>query len=969
MSPIERVLRALGESPEKGSNGDCLTRCPAHDDRSPSLSIKEMPDGRVLLHCFGGCAFEAILGAIGLTKRDLYPSGSGTPSSTARRGSPPPREPPAPENETGETPEPPQPDPAVVRKAIDWISEQLKLELCKNEGVLAWAQENYGFPPELVSERRDLGFWPEELTLESLLERAQANASADSADGAMEFDAAALLATGLFEFREVNSATPIMVNRLTFAYIEDGQRIYLAGRQLPDRPAWNNGAKYLKTMRRSEHRPYISAAVTGVLWGADILSTSLEELFVAEGLPDAVALSMEGLPVISAGTTRFSKDISETLLPQLQSLANRQRECGRDFRLVFIPDREFNSAGRRAVEVTAKQYSEAGINCQIIELPYGAAELTAIEELEIQFPDVEFAWESPEEFENPAALKKKTDPTISLHGRENKRISDPIIAGIKMDAAAYLHREGTIQDLLSLPRRTVRGPRELVEILESIGSEGRVTPELAQELGERLCKTKGAEHQLAQEQARAVLADVGIKAPKRLLDSCIQTARDADSSNALLLHPTNVADAIMKRVKFARDGVGELYHFNDGRFDPCGENRLRKLVKLHVINEEAERDWSTRLAQETIGWISADAPELWERPPLGFVNVSNGILDIDAFRHTGNPKNILLKRHSPEHLSPVQLPVEFDPTATCPAWDEFIWQTFPADARGLAYEIVAWFMVPHMSIQQAVLLLGSGGNGKSTFLAGLRAFLGSRNVSAVSLHDLEDNRFATYQLIGKLANVSPDLPNVSLKTTSRFKTLTGGDPLYVEKKFKDGRTMDHFCRLIFSANEPPRSSDHSEGFFDRWIVIPFTNSFRGSQKELSRSDLDSRLASPTELSGLLNRALEVLPRVLREGLSSSPSLEGARAEFQFKTDPAGEWIATHVERRADCSVPKQDVYGSYRRDLRAEGGSPISSRAFNQSIERIFRGVKSRQIRTGEGRPRSWIGLTLKSQGDSGLYN
>ena len=47
--------------------------CPAHQDRSPSLSIKEVDGERLLLHCFAGCAVESILDAIGLAFDDLFP--------------------------------------------------------------------------------------------------------------------------------------------------------------------------------------------------------------------------------------------------------------------------------------------------------------------------------------------------------------------------------------------------------------------------------------------------------------------------------------------------------------------------------------------------------------------------------------------------------------------------------------------------------------------------------------------------------------------------------------------------------------------------------------------------------------------------------------------------------------------------------------------------------------------------------
>ena len=50
-----------------------IARCPAHQDKSPSLAIADGEDGRVLLHCFGGCDTEAVLSAIGLTMSDLFP--------------------------------------------------------------------------------------------------------------------------------------------------------------------------------------------------------------------------------------------------------------------------------------------------------------------------------------------------------------------------------------------------------------------------------------------------------------------------------------------------------------------------------------------------------------------------------------------------------------------------------------------------------------------------------------------------------------------------------------------------------------------------------------------------------------------------------------------------------------------------------------------------------------------------------
>jgi len=67
---FEEIVRRLG-APIRGKR--CVTRCPAHDDKRPSLSVTEGTDGRVLLHCFAGCDLSAIVAAMDLEIHDLFP--------------------------------------------------------------------------------------------------------------------------------------------------------------------------------------------------------------------------------------------------------------------------------------------------------------------------------------------------------------------------------------------------------------------------------------------------------------------------------------------------------------------------------------------------------------------------------------------------------------------------------------------------------------------------------------------------------------------------------------------------------------------------------------------------------------------------------------------------------------------------------------------------------------------------------
>jgi hypothetical protein len=66
---VEAILGRLNGARRSGSGR--IARCPAHEDRNPSLSLRE-ENGRVLLHCFAGCSVEAVCDALKIKVSDLF---------------------------------------------------------------------------------------------------------------------------------------------------------------------------------------------------------------------------------------------------------------------------------------------------------------------------------------------------------------------------------------------------------------------------------------------------------------------------------------------------------------------------------------------------------------------------------------------------------------------------------------------------------------------------------------------------------------------------------------------------------------------------------------------------------------------------------------------------------------------------------------------------------------------------------
>jgi P4 family phage/plasmid primase-like protien len=414
-----------------------------------------------------------------------------------------------------------------------------------------------------------------------------------------------------------------------------------------------------------------------------------------------------------------------------------------------------------------------------------------------------------------------------------------------------------------------------------------------------------------------------------------------------------LAKEILAHHFFAVDAGGILYAFSGGVYTPNGERFVARQVKSLLTDWGRLRDWGTHDTQEVTEFIRTDAPELWERPPIDEINLKNGILNVVSRE---------LREHDPDFLTSVQLPIHYDPSATCPHWERFLTSTFPADAIQLAYEIPADLITPDTSRQKATLLKGEGRNGKSTYLRGIIRLLGRANVSSLSLQKLETDRFGVARLVGKLANICPDLPSTHLENTSIFKLVTGEDVITGEHKHRESFDFFCFARLLFSTNHFPRSGDASEAFFRRWNVLPFDKTFEEGGPDCIPGDvLDAQLAQDDELSGLLNKALDVLPRLRTRGFSQPESVKRANEEFRATTDPLAVWLDANTVVNSDAFVICEDLRLTYNLACEAAGRPKLSDNGFGRTVSRVRKDLQKAQRMVNDSVKWVYLGIGLKS--------
>jgi putative DNA primase/helicase len=313
-----------------------------------------------------------------------------------------------------------------------------------------------------------------------------------------------------------------------------------------------------------------------------------------------------------------------------------------------------------------------------------------------------------------------------------------------------------------------------------------------------------------------------------------------------------------------------------------------------------------------------------------------------------------IREPKPEDYLTTKIPVKYDVEATCPKFEKFLKETVPEENIPLCFEFFGYCLYRAYPIQKAVMLLGSGANGKSTFISALRSFLGIENCEGIPLQNFEVNRFAVSRIYGKLANLSADLPPTELKGAGMFKALTGSDMIYAEEKFKKGFSFINTAKLVFSCNQLPATSDETDAFFRRWIIIDFPNTFEGDAVD---TDILNKITTPEELSGIFNRAVAETRKVIVRGMfSGNQNTAELRERYLRMSDSTAAFHMDCLEIAPDNDIPKQTLYTTYLNYAKKKHYPTVSEKMFFKKLAEHVR-IEEVRVNTNDGRVRVWRGI------------
>jgi putative DNA primase/helicase len=235
-------------------------------------------------------------------------------------------------------------------------------------------------------------------------------------------------------------------------------------------------------------------------------------------------------------------------------------------------------------------------------------------------------------------------------------------------------------------------------------------------------------------------------------------------------------------------------------------------------------------------------------------------------------------------------------------------------------------------MRKAVMLMGSGCNGKSVLLNLIQALAGRKNVSHVPLQMFAEHRFSPVQLFGKIANICGDLDARAVQRSDFFKMITGGDEIQGEWKFKNPFQFKPFALLLFSANEHPHTSDQTPAWFNRWLIIPMETQIKQIDPHLT-----AKLTTAAELKGLLVKAVRGLQRLMARNRFEIPeSAKRAGESYKDRVDTVRAFLKEYCEEDLSWRINRALLYDIYAAWVKQGHRHPRARDNFLESVRRHY---------------------------------
>jgi len=370
-----------------------------------------------------------------------------------------------------------------------------------------------------------------------------------------------------------------------------------------------------------------------------------------------------------------------------------------------------------------------------------------------------------------------------------------------------------------------------------------------------------------------------------------------------------------------------IYLFNGTYWDEIDKEIFQKFLgeaaeQMGVAKFSARYyQFREQLYKQFLGTAYLPTPETDKDTVL--INLQNGTFEI-------NDKGTQLRPFNRKDFITYQLPFEYKSKAKAPLFQKYLDEVLPdKDRQKVLAEYLGFVFIKHgsnrLKEEKALILYGTGANGKSVFFEIVSALLGSENTSNYSLQSLtNDNGYFRAKLANKLVNYGSEI-NGKLES-SLFKQLVSGEPVEARLPYGQPFILKQYAKLIFNSNELPKDVEHTNAYFRRFLIIPFDVTIPPERQDKT---LHVKIIEK-ELSGVFNWVLDGLNRLLEQKrFTHCEAVKQAVEQYKSQSDSVKMFVDENDYKNSpnDYRLIK-NLYNEYREFCVEDGFKPVNKSNF-----------------------------------------
>jgi len=381
----------------------------------------------------------------------------------------------------------------------------------------------------------------------------------------------------------------------------------------------------------------------------------------------------------------------------------------------------------------------------------------------------------------------------------------------------------------------------------------------------------------------------------------------------------------------------------------ASEKAVNVLKNVNTFKKWCEQSQSARNMRATLELAAVDKQIAVSAEKLDadhfLLNVENGTVNLT----TGE-----LQPHARADCITKIAPIEFDPKAECPLWEDFVSKSMKNDQKRVRFlqRWVGYSLTGATNEQSLIFHYGEGNNGKSTFITTLHKMLGdyafraSRGLLFRTKHGNERHPTSIASLRGKRFVSCSEIGEDQELDEELVKDLTGQDRINARKMRMDESEFDPTHKLWLAGNNKPRVKGTDTGTWRRPQLLPWNHT-------VDKKDVDKKLGDKLleEASGILNWAIAGCLEWQKHGLKPPKSVLDATKEYQDEQDKLGPFFKSEIAftKSDDDTLTRSALLAHYKTWCEQAGEKfPVGPHKFTQRVRR--EGAVEGRVRTSDPR-------------------